>query len=107
MRSGGLPAAEETAVAQRPVERDQRHVDDARGREIAEAGEVVLPVRIDQRERARQRLRRLVVIEHDHVEAEAPRLLERLMADGAAIDGDDELRALARRSAAIASALGP
>ena len=74
---------------------------------MAEAGKVVLPVGIDERERLRQRLGRLVMIEHDHVEAEPRRLLERLVAHRAAIDGDDELRAACAAKPAIASAFGP
>ena len=88
-----LAPVPEARFAQRPVQRHQRHEDDARGGQMAEARKVVLPVRIDERERLRQRLGRLVVVEHDHVEAEPRRGLERLVADRAAIDGDDEPRA--------------
>ena len=73
-------------------------IDDAGRREMAEAGEIVLPVGIDERERLRQALRRLMMIEHDHVEAEPARELERLVADRAAIDGDDERRAVRREA---------
>ena len=38
------------------------------------------------------------MIEHDHVEAEPARELERLMTDGAAIDGDEERRAVRRKA---------
>ena len=86
-------AVPEACVAQSAIERDERHEDDARGAEIAEAGKVVLAVGIDERRRLRQHLRRLMVIEHDHVEAKLARDLERLAADGAAVDGHDQRRA--------------
>ena len=101
-----LPRGKEAALPQRPIERHQRHIDDTRRGEIAEARQVVLPVRIDERERSRQRLRRLVMIEHDRIEAEARLVLDRLEAGRAAIDGHDERRAFARERR-IASTLGP
>ncbi len=81
-----------SVLAQQPVHSDERHEDDARGAELAEAGEIILPVRIDD-ERIGQMFRRLMMIEHDRIEAEAPRLSERLMAHRAAIDGDEKFRA--------------
>ena len=68
-------------------------IDDASGAEMAQSGKIVLAVGIDQRQRLRQRLRGLVVIEHDHVEAEPARELERLAADRSAIDRHDKLGA--------------
>ncbi len=59
---------------------------------MAEAGKVVLAVGIDHGNRVRQPLGRLVVVEHDHVEAELSGFRERLMTDRAAVDGDDEAR---------------
>jgi hypothetical protein len=73
------------------VEIDQRHEHDPGGAEMAEAGEIVLPVRIDQGQRRRQDFRRLMVVENDDVEPEPCGLLERLEADRPAIDGDDEI----------------
>ena len=99
-------AAPKARLAQRPIERDKRHEDDARGAEIAEAGKVVLTVGINQRRRFRQHLRGLVVIEHDHVEAELARHLERPTADCSAVDGHHECRALDAKPR-IASTLGP
>ena len=58
---------------------------------MAQSGKIVLAVGIDQRQRLRQRLRGLVVIEHDHVEAEPARELERLPADRSAIDRHEKL----------------
>ena len=89
-------AVPEACVAQSAIERDERHEDDARGAEIAEAGEVVLTVGIDERRRLRQHLRRLMMIEHDHVKAKLAGDLERLAADGAAVDGHHKRRASRR-----------
>ena len=88
-----LAAVPEACLAQSAIERDERHEDDARGAEIAEAGEVVLTVGINERRRLRQRLRGLMVIEHDHIKAKLARDLERLAADGSAVDGHHERRA--------------
>ena len=88
-----LAPVPEAGFAQSPVQRDQRHEHHARGRQMAEAREIVRPVRVDERERLRQRLGSLVVVEHDHVEAEPRRRLERLVAHRPAVDGDDERRA--------------
>ncbi len=90
---GRLAALPEAGVAQGAVQRDERHEDDPGGREMAEAREIVLPVGIDDGERPRQRLRRLMMVEGDRVEAEAGGVGERLMADRAAVDRDEELRA--------------
>ena len=65
------PAVPEARLAQRAVERHERHKDDARRAEVAQARKIVLTVGIDQRRRLRQRFRGLMVIEHDHVEAKA------------------------------------
>ena len=90
---GALAFGPEAGLPQRAIERHQRHEDDAGRAEIAEPGEIVLAVRVDQRGRSRQRFRGLMVIEHDHVEAKPARELERLAADRAAVDGHDERRA--------------
>ena len=92
------PAVPEARLAQRAVERHERHEDDAGGAEIAQARKIVLTVGIDQRGRSRQHLRGLMVIEHDHIEAEPARDLERLAADRAAVDGHNERRALRRET---------
>ena len=89
----GLASVPEARFAQRAVQRDERHIDDACGAEMAQSGKIVLAVGIDQRQRLRQRLRGLVMIEHDHVEAEPARELERLAADRSAIDRHDKLGA--------------
>ena len=85
----------ESARAQLAVDRDDGHEHEADGGEMAELGEIVEPVRIDHRERRRQRLVGEVMIDHDHVEAELARLRQRLVAGGAAIDGDEQRRAAA------------
>ena len=91
---GRSAAVEEAGFAQRPIEGDEPHVDDPRRAEIAEAGEIVLPVRIDDRRGRGQGFRRLVMIEDDDVEPEPSGLGERLEADRAAIDGHDQARPL-------------
>ena len=62
---------------------------------MAEAREIVFAIGIDDRHGVRQRRRRLMVIEHDHLEAEPSRLGERRVADRAAVDCHDQRRALA------------
>ena len=91
---GRLAVVPETGLPQGAIERDQGHRDHAGGAEIAEAGEIVLPVGIDDGQRGRQRFRRLMMVEHDDVEPEPPRLGERLMADRAAVDRHQQARAL-------------
>ena len=82
----------EAARAQHAVDRDHRHEHEADGGEMAELREVVEPVGIDH-QRVRQPLVGLVMVDHDDVEAEPPRLGQRLDAGGAAIDGDEQRRA--------------
>jgi len=60
---------------------------------MAELREIILPVRINDRERLRQRLVGEVVIDHDGLHAEAARLGERIVARGAAIDRHQQRRA--------------
>src|ERR1700722_10780566 len=79
-------AGPEAGCPQRAVQRHERHEGHARRAEIAEPGKIVLAVGIDERRRLRQRLGGLMVIEHDHVEAELARDLKRLATDGAAVD---------------------
>ncbi len=87
----GRASVPEARLAQRAVQRHQPHVDDTGGAEITQSGKIVLPVGIDQRQRPRQRLRGLMMIKHDHVEAEPACELERLAAYRAAIDCHEEL----------------
>ena len=67
----------ESAGAQHAVDRDHGHEHQADRGEMAQAGQIVEPVRIDH-DRVRQRLVGLMVVEHDDVETEPPRLGERL-----------------------------
>ena len=66
----------------------------------ADAGEVlvgiraVVPLRVDDGERRRQRRARLVVVGDDEVEPELARAQRRFHAADAAVDRDDQLRAL-------------
>ena len=61
---------------------------------MAEAGEVVAPVRIDDRQGRRQLFVGLMVIDDDDIHAELVRFRKRRDAGGAAIDRDQERRAL-------------
>ena len=70
----------EAAHPKLAVERHEREEDDAGGAQMPEPREVVLPVRVDDRRRCRQHLRRLVMVEDDGVELKARRLGERLVA---------------------------
>ena len=89
----------EAALAQLAIDRDQRDQHEADGGEMAEAGEIVEPVRIDQRVDLRQLGAGLVMIDHDHGHAEPLRFGQRLDAGGAAIDGDEQRGALGRQPA--------
>ncbi len=60
---------------------------------MAEAGQIVGAVRIDDRHRRRQFLVGLVMVDHHGVEAELLGFGQRLDAGGAAIDGDQQLDA--------------
>ena len=90
MRSGSGLLVEEAASAQFPVEGDQGKEDHAGRAEMAEARQVVLPVRVHDRQGARKVLGRLVMVEHDRVEAEPARFGQGLVARRAAIDRHEE-----------------
>ena len=92
-------AAPESAAAQFPVDRDQRHQHETDRGEMAEAGEIVGPVRIHQRVDLRQFIAALMMIDHDHRHAEPPRFGQRLEAGGAAIHRHQQRGALARKHA--------
>ncbi len=66
---------------------------------MTEAGEIVGPVRIHQRVDLGQFVAGLVMVDDDDRHAELPRFGQRLEAGGAAIDGDEQRRALARERA--------
>ena len=61
---------------------------------MAQPGKIVLPVRIDDGERRRQFHADQMVVEHDHFGPGLPRGLQRLETGRAAIDSDDQARAL-------------
>ncbi len=82
----------EAAPAQLAIDRDDGQEHEADGGEMAERGEIVVAVRIDDR-RLGQLLVGLVMVDDDGVEAEPRGLRERLEARRAAVDGDEELRA--------------
>ena len=66
---------------------------------MAEAGEIVGAVRIDQRIHDRQHVAALMVIDDDDRHSEPPRFHQRLDAGGAAIDRHQQRGALAREHA--------
>ena len=66
---------------------------------MAEAREIVEPVRIDQRIDLRKHIAGLVMVDHDDGHAEPLGFRERLDAGGAAIDGDEQRGALGRQAA--------
>ena len=88
------PPLEEAARAQGAVEGDEEQEDHAGRAEMAEARQVVLPVRVHDGERLRQPLGRLVVVEDDGIEAETPGLGQGFDARRPAIDGDEDIGAL-------------
>jgi hypothetical protein len=57
---------------------------------MSEPGQIILAVRIDERDSNRKFDARLMVIDHDHVEPELACLAECFRARGAAIDGDEQ-----------------
>ena len=84
----------EAALAQLAVDGDYGHEHEADRRQMVEPRQIILPVRVDQCVDRRQGLVRLMMVDRHHVEAERLRLHERLDAGRAAIDRDQELRAL-------------
>ena len=91
LRPFGRP---EAAAAQLTIHRHQRDQHQADGGEMAEAGEIVRPVRIHQRVDLGKFIAGLVMVDDDHGHAELARLRQRLEAGGAAIDGHQQRRAL-------------
>ena len=91
--------APKAAAAQFAIDRHQRDQHEADGGEMAEAGEIVRPVRIHQRIDLGQFLAALMMIDDDDGHAELLRFGQRLEAGGAAIDRHQQRRALARQRA--------
>ena len=91
-------------LAQLPVRLDQQQEHDAGGAEMAQRAVLVLPVGVHHGQRRRQGFAAQVVVEHDHIGALGRR--DRLVAERAAIDADDQVVG-ARPASAIAGALGP
>ena len=83
----------EAALPQLAIDRHQRHEHEADCRELAETGQIVGPVRIHQRIDDRQFVAALMMVDHQHVEAEPLCLSQRLDAGGAAIHRDQQRRA--------------
>ena len=84
----------EAATTQLAARRHQYEKAHAGRAQVSEARHVVLAVGIDDGAGARQLLVGLVVIDDDDVAAELAGPRQRLAAGGAAVDGDDELRAV-------------
>lgn len=76
--------------AQDAVALDQRQEHDARRAQVAERAVLVRAVGVHHRERGRQRLAALVMIQHDHVGA-AFRGRERIVAERAAVHAHDQV----------------
>ena len=83
-----------TARTQHAVERHDGHEHQPDGGQVAELRKVVEAIGIDHGERGRQLLVGQMMVDHHHVETELARLRQRLVAAGAAIDGDQQRRAL-------------
>ena len=82
----------EAGALQGPVQPHQHHEDRAGGAEVAQAGQVVLPVGVDEGAGAGKLGADLVVVDHHGVEAAPRRLFERRVAGRAAIDRDEQRR---------------
>ena len=99
--------AEPAAPPEHAVGRDHHQEHDTDGGEGAMRGALVQPVRVDHRERGRQRRLGDVMVGDDDVEPDALGLIQRREGGDAAIDRDDEGRALGLQSAWKAAAFGP
>ncbi len=80
----------EAARPQLPVHRHHHHEGEADSRQIAELRKIIEPVGIDHRKRRRQRFVGLMMIDDDGGETQSQGFRQRLVAGGAAIDGDQE-----------------
>ena len=87
----------ETTRAQLAVDRDQRHQHETDRGEMAEAGEIVGPVRIDQRVDLGQLVAALVMIYHHNGHPQPARFRQRLEAGSAAIHRHQQRGALAHQ----------
>ena len=88
-----------TAGAQFAIDRHHGHEHEPDCGEIAEAREIVAPVRIDDGECGRQRLVGLMMVDDDDIQAERLCFAQRLDAGGAAVDGHQQRRAARRQRA--------
>ena len=95
----GARTGPEIAPAQLARDRDQRDKHQPDRRQLAEAGQIVGAVGIDDGRRLRQFLVGLMMVDDDGVEAELGRLRQRLEAGGAAIDRHQKLDAFVGKRA--------
>ncbi len=91
--------APETALAQFARQRHQRQEHQSDGGEMAEPGQIVGAVRIDDGGGVGKLLVGLVMIDDHRLQPELARFGERFMAGGAAIDRDQQRRAALREGA--------
>ncbi len=87
----------EAARAQLAVHRHHGQEDEPDGREIAEAGKIVAPVRIDDGKGRREHFIGLVMIDDHDIDAKRARFGERLAAGRAAVDGYKQRCAACRK----------
>ncbi|OIQ65454.1 hypothetical protein GALL_529860 [mine drainage metagenome] len=92
-------AGPEPARAQLAIDRDQRHQHEADGGEVAEAGEIIGPVRIHQRVDLGQFIAALMMIDHHDRHSEPAGFRQRLEAGGAAIHRHQQRGTLGRKHA--------
>ncbi len=89
----GSRAGPESALAQRAGDGDQGDKNKANGRQMAKSGKIVGAVRVDDRDRGREFLVGLVMVDHHHFETELAGLFEGYRTGGAAIDRHQQLDA--------------
>ncbi len=89
----GVFVAEDTRLAQMPVQGHEKDEHNPRRAQMPLSGKVVVAVRVHQRGNVRQRVVGLVMVENDHIDPGLPGDGQRLVAGGPAIDGHDQLGA--------------
>ena len=103
----GSAAAVPAGLAQRAVDRDDQQKGDADRRQRAMRAALVEPVRVDDRDGARQQRLGDVMIDDDDLEPGLGGVGQRQMRSRAAIDGDDDAAPLRRCRRSSAGVFGP